>query len=115
MDKGRFDKYIDGVVKICLKKNVDTDFSAAINTNTKEDLTPVYKMNYEQLSKRNQDFEFAKQSGFSLTMKIKIRKVNGVTAKHSAVINNYLYSIKYIDSDTKNLYLYLEGERSLAK
>lgn len=115
MEKGKFDNYIDGVVTIYEEKCRKSDFSAKANPKSKDDLKKIVKLNYQELSKRNKDFEFAEQSGFTLTMKIKTRKISGITSKHMAVINNFLYSIKHIDSDRKNLFLYMEGVRSIAQ
>jgi hypothetical protein len=62
-----------------------------------------------------QDMTFAEQDGFSLDMKIKTRKVKNVSAKHVAVIGDMYYSIKYIDSDDRNTYFYLEGVDKIAE
>ena len=115
MEKSQFDNYIDGVVTVYKQKEKKTDFSAQINPTSRDDLQKVDKFNYQELSVRNQDLDFAEKSDFSLSMKIKIRKSKRIAPKHMAVIDDYLYSIKHIDSDKKNTYLYLEGVRSLAK
>lgn len=111
--KSKFDKYIDGVVKICNRKNKKSDFGARQNTETLQDLDIIEKLNYQEMSKRMEDVTFAKQERFELTMKIKVRKVKNVTSKNVVVIDGCMYSIKHIDSDEKNLYLYLQGERRL--
>lgn len=115
MEKSQFDNYIDGVVTIYREKDRKTDFSAKLNPKSAEHLEKIVKLNFEEMAIRNQDMEFAEQSGFALTMKIKTRKVKNITAKHLSVIDNFLYSIKYIDKDKKNLYLYMEGVRELAE
>lgn len=114
LNKSKFDKYIDGVVLICKKKEKGTDFSATINPQSTDDLERVVKLNYQSMSVRNQDLEFAEQSGFSLSMKIKTRIFKDITSKHMAIVDNFLYSIKYVDKDKVNMYLYLEGVRSVA-
>lgn len=111
--KSKFDKYIDGVVKICRKKDKSSDFGARQNIETMEDLEVIEKLNYQEMSKRVQDITFAQQEQFELSMKIKVRKVKNVTSQNVVVIGNQMHSIKYIDSDEKNLYLYLQGEREL--
>ena len=113
MEKSQFDNYIDGVVKICRQKSNRTDFNAKISSKTQDDLKVIEKLNFQEKAKRVQDFTFAEQNGFELTMKIKVRKVKRITSKHVAVIENYMYSIKHIDSDKKNFYLYLEGAKEL--
>lgn len=113
MVKSKFDKYIDGVVKICKKKEKKSDFGARQNVETLDDLEVIEKLNYQEMSKRIQDVTFAKQESFELTMKIKVRKVKNVTSKNVVIIEKNMYSIKHIDSDSDNLYLYLQGERKI--
>lgn len=115
MEKSQFDSYLDGVVTIYSEKERKTDFSAKMNPKSIDHLEKVVKLNYGLMSKRNQDMEFAEQSGFTLSTKIRVRKVKNITAKHLAVIDGFLYSIKYVDSDKKNLYLYMEGVREIAE
>ncbi len=111
--KSDFDNYIDGVVKICRKKDKLSDFGARQNIGTMEDLEVIKKLNYQEMLKRVQDITFAQQEQFELSMKIKVRKVKNITSQNVVVIGNQMHSIKYIDSDKKNLYLYLQGEREL--
>ena len=111
--KSKFDRYIDGVVKICNRKNKQSDFGARQNTDTLKDLDVLIKLNYQEMSKRVEDVTFAKQESFELTIKIKVRKVKNVTSKNVAVIDNRMYAIKHTDSDNRNLYLYLQGDREL--
>ncbi|MFR3835786.1 phage head closure protein [Eubacterium sp.] len=114
MEKSRFDNYIDGVVKICEKIEKKSNFRANINVTTMDDLKVIAKMNYQKMSRRIQDVEFAKSNGFELTMKIKIRKIKNITSDNVVVIENKMHSIKHIDDDgNTNLYLYLQGEREL--
>jgi len=115
VEKSQFDNYIDGVAIICKENAGKTDFEAKINVKKKPDLERIVKLNYGLMSKRNEDLEFAEQMGFTLTKKIKVRMYKGITSKHLVAIENYLYSIKHIDMDKKNMYLYLEGVRELAE
>lgn len=115
MEKSQFDNYRDGVVTIYTEKERKTDFSAKLNPKNTDHLEKVAKLNFGLMSKRNQDMEFANQSGFTLSIKVKVRKIKGITAKHLAVIDGFLYAIKYVDSDSKNLYLYMEGVRKIAE
>lgn len=114
MEKSRFDNYIDGVVKVCEKVKKKTDFAANQNVTTMADLKVIYKLNFQKMSKRVQDIEFAKSENFELSMKIKTRMVKNITTDNVVVIDNKMHSIRYIDDDgNKNMYLYLQGERKL--
>lgn len=105
--------YNDGVVAIYKEKERKTDFSAKRNVSSLEDMDFVVKLAFDECSKRTQDLEFAEQSGFSLSLKVRTRYVPTVQTKHKAVINGYLYEISYLDKAEQELYLYLEGVRSL--
>jgi SPP1 family predicted phage head-tail adaptor len=106
--------YNSGVVNICEAVAGDTtSFGAKTNINSLDDLTEIAKLNYSELSNRVQDFEFAEQHGFSLSLKIKTRYKSGIDNKLKALINNYLYDIQYIDKTPKELYFYLEGVKQL--
>lgn len=105
--------YNDGVVGIYREKERKTDFAARKNVNALDDMEFVVKLAFDECSKRTQDLEFAEQSGFSLSMKVKTRYVKAVQTKHKAVINGYLYEISYMDKAEQELYLYLEGVREL--
>lgn len=105
--------YNDGIVRIYREKERKTDFNAKRNVSALEDMDFVVKLAFDECSKRTQDLEFAEQSGFSLSLKIRTRYVKSVQVKHKAVINGYLYEISYIDKAEQELYLYLEGVREL--
>lgn len=115
MQKNNFGRYNDGVVRIYREKKRQTDFNAKKNVSELDNMDFIVKLSFEECSKREQDLEFAEQSGFSLTAKIKTRAVNGVDNKCKAVIDGYLYDVSYIDKDRRNseLYFYLEGVKQL--
>ncbi|MCR5704965.1 MAG: phage head closure protein [Eubacterium sp.] len=114
MKKSKFDRYNDGVVSLYRMTETKTDFNARKNPKSVDDMELIYRnLHFGRLSKRNQDMELAEQSGFKLTMKIKVPRISGVTAKDMAVIGTMLYSIKYMDEDDNNSYLYLEGVREI--
>lgn len=115
MEKSQFDRYSDGVVRICEKIKNKIDFSVQSDHVNEDNFKTVVKLNYSEMSKRMQDMTFAEQDGFSLDMKIKTRKVKNVSSKHVAVIGDMYYSIKYIDSDDRNTYFYLEGVDKIAE
>lgn len=105
--------YNDGVVSIYREKDRKTDFAAKRNVSSLEDMDFIVKLAFDECSKRTQDLEFAEQSGFSLSYKIKTRYVPSVQTKFKAVINGYLYEIEYLDKAEQELYMYLEGVRKL--
>lgn len=111
MERSQFDNYIDGVAKICKVKNPTSEFKRK-NINL-DDLEVVCKLNYSEMSKRIQDIDFAQAENFELTMKIKVRKIKNINSQFMVIIGNKIHSIKYMDSDSRNLYLYLQGEREI--
>lgn len=113
MQKPKFSKYNDGVVHIYREKERLTDFNAKQNVSTLDNMDFIVKLDFEESAKREQDLEFAEQSGFSLTAKIKTRLVKNVDNKCKAVINSYLYDVSYIDKTRTEMWLFLEGVKSL--
>lgn len=103
----------DGVVSIYRELDRKTDFNAKRNVAGLEDMDFIVKLAFDECSKRVQDMEFAEQSGFSLSLKIRTRYMKSVQVKHKAVINGYLYEIAYMDKAEQELFLYLEGVRAL--
>lgn len=111
--RNNFACFNDGVVSIYRDKVVRTDFGAKQNTRVLDDMEFIAKMDYEEMSKRQQDQDFAEQSGFSLSMKIHTRLIPNVDSKCKAVIGNTLYDVSYIDKTRTDLFLYLEEVRQL--
>ena len=109
-----FPKFNDGVATIYKEKERNTNFKAKVNAKELDDLDFICKLDYEQMSKREQDQEFANQSGHSLSMKIRTRYVNLVDNKCKVVIDSTLYDIYDIDKTRTELYLYLEEARKIA-
>jgi SPP1 family predicted phage head-tail adaptor len=114
MNRPKFKTYNDGVVRIYRAKEKKTDFNARRNVSTIDDLEFVARLDYEESARREQDFEFAEQNGFSLTLKINTRFVPGVDNKCKAIIDGYLYDIHMVDSDRTDMWLYMEGVGKLA-
>lgn len=111
--KQSFETYNDGVVFIYRERARQTDFNAKRNVSTLGDMDFVAKLNFKELSKREQDLEFAQQNDFTLSMKIKSRLVKGVDNKCKAVIDNYLYDVSFVDKSRTELFLYLEGVKAI--
>lgn len=105
----KFARYNDGVVLIYRDSDKRSNFGAKLNSKTLNDLTYIAKLNYAEQSKRQQDVEFAQQQGFTLSLKIKTRYINGVDNKCKAVIDGYLYDVSHVDSTRTELFLYLQG------
>ncbi len=116
MKKSKFSIFNDGVLKICEPEDDQTDFSAVTNTDSVDDLEVIYKLNFSELSKRDQDLQFAESLGRTLNLKVKCRYVGGINKLNLVLIGDMLYSIINMDEDRarKELYLYLEEVRKLA-
>ena len=113
MNKHKFSRYNDGVVSIYREKPRRTDFGAKQNVSVLDDLSFVVRLDYEESSRREQDNEFAQQMDFSLSLKIRTRFFREVDNKCKAIINGYLYDVKYVDKSREEMWLYLEGVRAL--
>lgn len=109
----KFETYNDGVVSIYRERARTTDFNAKRNVSSLSDMDFVVKLNYKELSKREQDLEFAQQNDFTLSMKIKSRLVKNVDNKCKAVIDGYLYDVSYVDKSRTEVFLYLEGVKAI--
>ena len=108
MKKPRFNTYNDGVVRICRAKDKRTEFGAKKNISSLDDLDFIANFDYEECSKREQDFTFAEQNSRTLSLKVKIRYAPGIDNKCNAVIENYLYDIWCVDKSKTEMYLFME-------
>ena len=115
MQKNRFSRFNDGVVSIYRDKERMTDFNARRNATTLGDMDFIAKLDYEEMSKREQDLDFAEKMDFSLSMKVKTRFVKAVDNKCKAVIDGYLYDISYIDKSKTEMFLYMEQIRKVGE
>lgn len=113
MSKPKFSRYNDGIVTVYREKPRRTDFAAKQNVSVIDDMDFVVKLAFEESSRREQDVEFAEQSGFALTLKVRTRYFSGVDNKCKAVINGYLYDVSYVDKSRTEMWLYLEGVRAI--
>lgn len=102
--------YLDGFVNVYRPNDNRSNFGAKKNIKNIADMELMYKLAYQQSSKRLQDIEFAESSGRDLSLKIKTRLVDGINNSDKVVLNDVLYDIIYVDEDRFNreLYLYLE-------
>ena len=106
--------YNDGVVSVYRDRERKTDFGARKNVHSLDDMDFIVKLDYSEQSRRQQDLEFAEQSGFSLSYKIKTRLRPNVDNKCKCVICGYLYDVKFVDKTRTEMYLYLEGVGEIA-
>lgn len=113
MANKKFSLFNDGVVSIYKDNSQRTSFGAKVNTTGLSEMTFVVKLAFEELSRRQQDQEFAEQNGFSLSMKIRTRLVDGLNNKCKAVIGKTLYDVEYIDKTRTEAFLYLEEVREI--
>ena len=113
MMKDKFSKYNDGFVRVYREKGRQSDFSAKKNVSTLDDMTFIVRLDFEEMSKREQDLQFAEQNDFTLSMKIKTRYFKDVDNKCKAVIDGYLYDVSYIDKTRTEMYFYLEGVKAI--
>lgn len=113
MRRNEFARFNDGYAYVYREKARRNDFNAKENARDVGDLDFVCKLAFEEMSKRQQDQEFANQQGFTLSMKIRTRFVPMVDSKCKVVINDYLYDISDLDKTRTELYLYLEEVRRL--
>lgn len=105
--------YNDGVVSIYREKNQSHSFGAQRNVSTLEDMDFIVRLHYQELSMREQDFQFAEQRGFNLAMKIKTHNRKEVDSECKAVIGELIFDVSYPDRSSREMYLYLEGGRQL--
>ncbi len=107
----------DGMVSVYKTKPRSSSFGAALNVSKKSDMEFVVKLAYKEMSKRDQDYEFADAKNRNLSIKLKTRLYagGGINSSFKAVIGNILYSILKLDSDRSQgiMYFYLEEEREL--
>lgn len=113
MNNTRFSKFNDGVVYIYREKPKSTEFGAKKNVTSLTDLDFIVRLDYEEASRREQDLDFAEQSGCTLSLKLHTRFVPSVDNKCKAVIDGYLYDVWYVDKSRAEMWLYVEGVRKL--
>lgn len=115
--KSKFPPYNSGVLEIYNRKEIKSDFGAAKNITSKSDLVFIAKFPFTEMSKRDEDIEFAERQGSSLSMKVKIRFADLVKKSNDVVIGDKLYNIYKLDIDRakQELYLYLEEVRKLER
>lgn len=116
MHSSRFPTYNDGVLLVCFAEAKKTNFNAIENNKKKSDFKKMVKLNYSEVSKREQDVEFAESKGCALSLKVKTVLYDKVSKMNQVIIGELLYSIIHLDYDRakSEMYFYLEEERELS-
>ena len=114
--RSRFSTFNDGVLWICEPETDASDFGAVKNTLKKDQLQKIVKLAYKEMSKRDQDLDFAESQGRVLNIKVKCRLWPKVNTLQQILIGKVLYSIINLDEDrnSQEMYLYLEEVRKLS-
>ena len=114
--KSRFSTFNDGVLWVCEPESASSDFGAVKNTLKRSELVKIGKLNFKEMSKRDQDLDFAESQGRTLNMKVKCKLWSKVNTLHQILIGKVLYSIINLDEDrnSQEMYLYLEEVRKLS-
>jgi hypothetical protein len=105
--------YPDGVLGIYKAKDRKTDFGARRNVEKLSDMEPVCTLCYSVQTIREQDYEFAERSDFTLSLKVRTPLLGIVTSEHLALIGTKLYAISHKDNGERDMYLYLEEVRDI--
>lgn len=114
MLKSKQTTYNDGVCDVFRPKDIRTDFSARLNPKALDDLDYIVRLSFSEKSCRIEDIEMAERLNFSLSRKIQVRNSKmGIDQRCMVVIDEYMYSISYLDVTPTDLYLYLQEVRKL--
>ena len=111
--KNKFETFNDGVVHVFRERPRQTDFNAKRNVVTLSDMDFIAKLDFKEMSRREQDMQFAEQNDFSLSLKIKTRLLKSIDNKCKAVIDGYLYDIAHLDKSRSELFFYLSEVRKI--
>ena len=112
----RFSNYNHGVLYISRSKTKNTDFGAPTNAKKMSEVEKLQKLDFQIMSKRERDFEFAQASDHSLDLKVRTRFHSSASTDRQVLIGRTLYDIFQVDGNefSGEMYLYLEKVRELA-
>ena len=115
MIKTRFQTYNDGVLYICKPPEEKSSFNAIKNQSEKKSIKKRLKLDYKEMTKRDQDMAFAESFGRTLNMKVKTPLNESIEATDEILIGDMLYSLIHIDfsREKKEMYLYMEEARKV--
>lgn len=106
----------DGYAAVCSYNRSSSTFSAVKNARAMSDLTQIGKLAFDEMSRRQQDIDFAESEDRSLSYKIRTRlQPDLCREEYCIVINGYLYDVITIDTDraAELAFWYLEEVREL--
>ena len=111
----RFSIYNSGVLYLSEAKTARTDFGAPTNAKKMSEVEKLQKLDFQVMSKRERDFEFAQAKDRSLDLKVKTRVHHSASTDKQVLIGKTLYDIFQIDGDEPagEMYMYLEKVREL--
>lgn len=115
--KTKIPLFNDGFID-CYKTNeMKSDFNAPKNAKKLSDMTFIVSLAFEEMSKRDQDLEFAEANNRQLSLKLKTPLYEGVNKMHKVVLNGSIYDIIKLDYSKKDevMYFYLEEVRKIAE
>jgi hypothetical protein len=112
----RFSNYNHGVLYISRSKTKNTDFGAPTNAKKMSEVEKLQKLDFQVMSKRERDFEFAQASDHSLDLKVRTRFHSSASTDRQVLIGRTLYDVFQVDGNefSGEMYLYLEKVRELA-
>lgn len=107
----------DGYIECYAVKEKKSSFNAPMNATGLDDLEFIVSLAYEEMSKRDQDIEFAESLRRSLSMKVKTHLFDGVKKNSKVILGNSLYDIIKLDYSRKEnlMYLYLDEVREIVR
>lgn len=101
------------MVAVYREKDRKTDFGAKRNPRSLDHMEHVATLAFAQKSCREQDFSFAEQQGFTLSMKVRTPAFGGIDSACKAVIGNDLFDLSHIDRSKREMFLYLSSAGEL--
>ena len=114
--RSRFSTFNDGMLYVCTVTSDQTDFGAVKNVTKSSDLKKELKLAYKEMSKRDEDMDFAESQGHTLDLKVKCRYHGDISMQNQIIIGKTLYSVYKLDIDrySQEMYLYMEEVRKLS-
>lgn len=107
----------DGYIACYTVKERQSSFNAPMNASDEADLNFVVSLAYEEMSKRDQDLEFAEANGRNLSIKVKTHLYEAVNKSCKVILGESLYDIIKLDYSRKDglMYLYLDEVRKIVR
>lgn len=106
--------YSDGVLEIYTPKDRLTDFGARRNIESLDDMDYVAPLCFSVQTIREQDYDFAERSSFTISLKVKTPRLDLVESDCLALIGSTLFDVSHVDRTSREMYLYMEEVREIA-